>query len=523
MADLNQGLGLFLLVSLYICTCILNYFYLKWFNMMELICVIIIFKIIIALLSWAFEYMTINPIILYILLFVSITYGIINSDKKKKALFKLFFILQFWFIFTWIYGIIFKDINTLDNILLVFLGNYYYMNHIYLYSDLDPSNSKHILDALHTLLKEINFKDYLGPGGKGPNPDFLPYSSVFLNTDREPSIPYNNEAIDFDSPYVKDLIKKIDDHNNNIKLAGDNMLEEKNMLLSINNLNKPRIAESGPYTLPKYDALTKAQIRSQSWINYENDNLLLFFHNFKNSIFSDIDHYDSLMACKIYYESADKTILPDKFKSIWIDWHSMQCHVPNSSGLKPADACLNLLLKKPTWYYPNFYKEDIAYKELYDNILIVGLDLLCKHYMYTHLYNLNIQNPDINKLEFFIKGWEYYKEAKTKYYPFFNHYQWYCKLYPLDKYSEPQLIRNLDWSILQSKRIDSIPPLDISILSRDIQPQYYNDIRPRVIDYEQRMFSYLWGSKLVFSEFDSKDFFTKGFLVKKSLLANKIL
>lgn len=99
MADLNQGLGLFLLVSLYICTCILNYFYLKWFNMMELICVIIIFKIIIALLSWAFEYMTINPIILYISLFVSITYGIINSDKKKKALFKLFFILQFWSIY----------------------------------------------------------------------------------------------------------------------------------------------------------------------------------------------------------------------------------------------------------------------------------------------------------------------------------------------------------------------------------------------------------------------------------------
>lgn len=460
-----------------------------------------------------FKYISIDPIILYILLFVWIIYGIIKSDNKKKALFKLIFIWQFWSLFTLIYSMLSNDINILNSILLVFLINYI-SNDIDLYSDLDPSNSKHILDALHNLLKEINFKDLLGQRGGGPDPDFLPYMYMFINTDEEPDkwTPSRQPALDFDSAEVKDVIKKVDDHNKKIvKVANDSMLEEKNQLFKLKHENKPRIAESGPYTFTKYDALTKAQIRAASWINFANGNLLLFFHNFKDSILSDIMHYDRLIACKIYYESPDKTILPGKFKNIWVNWHSSQC------GWKTPEDCLKLLIKKPTRYYPNFYKGDIVYKELYDNILIVGLDLLCRYHIYTHLNNLYIQDPDISKFELFNKGWEYYEEAETKYYPFFHHYQWYSKLYYLDKYSESELLSKVNRAMRVDSSRDSIPPLYNSILSWDIKPQWYNDIRP-LPDYLQRSFSYVWGSKLVFFVFDSKDFFTKKPLVLKPMI-----
>lgn len=194
-----------------------------------------------------------------------------------------------------------------------------------MYSDLDPFNSKHILDALHNLLKEINFKGFLQHkvGGRGPDPELLPYMSIFIDTEQEPDrwdSSCENPPLDFDSSDVKDLIEKIEDHNNKVKIANENMLEEKNKLLNVQNKYGPRISSSGPYTLPMFDALTKAQIRDQSWTKFDaNDHLFLFFHNFKDSIYSDIYLYDKLIACKIYYESEDKTLLPDMFKNIWVN------------------------------------------------------------------------------------------------------------------------------------------------------------------------------------------------------------
>jgi hypothetical protein len=56
------------------------------------------------------------------------------------------------------------DSTILNNIMLIFLVNYM-INDIDYYSDLNPSNSKHILDALHNLLKGLNIKDLFSSGG----------------------------------------------------------------------------------------------------------------------------------------------------------------------------------------------------------------------------------------------------------------------------------------------------------------------------------------------------------------------
>jgi hypothetical protein len=87
------------------------------------------------------------------------------------------------------------DIVLLNNLFSLFFANYIinYINdspNIDLYSDLDPSNSKHILDALHNLLNDLNLKGLVsskyasfGKGDGGPDPDFSPYMYLFLELD----------------------------------------------------------------------------------------------------------------------------------------------------------------------------------------------------------------------------------------------------------------------------------------------------------------------------------------------------
>lgn len=51
---------------------------------------------------------------------------------------------------------------------------------------------------------------------------------------------------------------------------------------------------------------------------YDRDSINIIFNNLKHSITKDVKFYDALLASKIYFESEDRTILPSKFKSLWM-------------------------------------------------------------------------------------------------------------------------------------------------------------------------------------------------------------
>jgi hypothetical protein len=92
---------------------------------------------------------------------------------------------------------------------------------------------------------------------------------------------------------------------------------------------------------------------------------------------------------------------------------------------------------KPNLSFANIFRKDLAYGELNDNLLIIGTGILCKMHVYTNLMNEYAQDLEfyqccehliprdlvgIDKLEFYTKSWELYKDSLTKYYPFFSHY-----------------------------------------------------------------------------------------------------
>lgn len=87
-------------------------------------------------------------------------------------------------------NMVYIEPDMLNNILSIFL-HYYMVNYIDdtpsidKYSDLDPSSdSKHILDALHNILKDLNLylRNYSPQGGPDPDPDFGPYIYLLIKT-----------------------------------------------------------------------------------------------------------------------------------------------------------------------------------------------------------------------------------------------------------------------------------------------------------------------------------------------------
>jgi hypothetical protein len=126
--------------------------------------------------------------------------------------------------------------------MLIFLINY-----IDLYSDLNPSNSKHILDALHHLLKELNIHNLFSPGGggDGSGPYFFPldtdnekdFSSLVIKTNERSLIitHYNERNVSLYSDEVKVLSKRIDEYNKKLNYPeGKEMIKKKDKFLKRN-------------------------------------------------------------------------------------------------------------------------------------------------------------------------------------------------------------------------------------------------------------------------------------------------
>lgn len=481
-------------------TCIMNY-YLKWFNVKTLICMSIILKIVIFILERIFIFFSLSTIIIYVLLYLLIFYGFIRSNEKKKSIYKLIFLILFWSVFTMIFIVLFNDysiiLNVIDssmlkNFLSIFLVNYI-INDIDYFSDLTPSNSKYILDVLHNLLKNIN-KDLFpsGGGGGGLDPEILPYAYLCIDKNEKSNITsfWPDMDINLDSILTKIISAKLDYHNKNLvypKLG--EMLVEKNKMISYNNYLDYYF--HSPYDLASF-----------GWEN--NKNISDFLPLFKQEILREIEQYNKYILCKFYYENDNKDSLPSIFKSFWREWHLSQIASP--------DRYLELMRKNPNFYISNFIKEDVAYRELNDNILIIGVGILCKVYIYANLYT--DYNPDFNvsKVKFYTKAWEYYIESICHYSSFFKHYNWYCKLYELEHFTKSNIWYKLWEEGTLRAEVASIPALHNDILNLPVKPTWDNTIRPNALPKYKEISLYKLGLTVhkVYLEWDNKhlyDFF----------------
>lgn len=117
-------------------------------------------------------------------------------------------------------------------------------------------------------------------------------------------------------------------------------------------------------------------------------------------------------------------------------------------------------------YITNYCKKEVVYGELNDNILIVGLSLACRIYIYDQLINYvgadlpenplkNVKLEDIHN-----KYWDLYKEAQQKYYMFFDHYAWHCKLFSIENLTKEGLEDEVKWLKTFTEKINKLPSID---------------------------------------------------------------
>jgi hypothetical protein len=66
-----------------------------------------------------------------------------------------------------------------------------YENNFCNFSSLDNSNSKHIFDAIHNILKSIDFTKFVKSKGGDPSPNLDSFRSLFLNTNHDVKCPFS--------------------------------------------------------------------------------------------------------------------------------------------------------------------------------------------------------------------------------------------------------------------------------------------------------------------------------------------
>ena len=339
------------------------------------------------------------------------------------------------------------DINTF---LGIFLLNYMINDSFDFYSNLDPSNSKHILDMLHDLLQKELKKFLPGGGGGGPEPEFIPYMEHLLDDKREIKSTWMYSApLELNKEDLEEIALSIDKHNNNLdKPVGVEFKEEKDKLIAKNSFLDQD--HHHPYELAGLSLYTKE-----------------FFFYYKNWILRDISNYNFLSICKLYYESDNKSLLPEKMESYWKIWHNSQI----SSTLFRLQVLLDsdrsiLNIRASNVYF-----------EANDNLLIIGAGILCKHYVYENMLKFYEANKTISRVVFFTKAWEFYQEALQKYYPFFHHYNWHVKLALLEG-SFADITANLNNEIKVENAVKSMPPLNERVLSKLYKPAWYKVPEP---------------------------------------------
>lgn len=475
----------------------LNYILNKNFNLKKILKNTILFRLYISLLFGILGYYSIDICWLYFLI-ICLTVFSLTKKKEKiivgflKLLFLLFFWLFIWLVYNSIYDLYLFNINNenllIKNIVTIFLINYisdsfdifsdieyesqihkniihksllknfiykslayYNIDGFEFYSNLTPENSKEILNAIDKIVKDINLEQF-GGGNGGPdwNPDLKLYiaKGLFLDGGESPDTEYINQDKNELEAKCKQLeanSKEIDDFNKTlIYLKGNEMIKEKNILLSFS-------------SKLDYHFQSKHDISCYEVRNFRNGR---FWNWFDFWINMDINSYNQLTAAKYYYEHKNDKNLPDAFHKTWLSWY-----VPRAFPLVKWDE-LDIINSRNKIHFSNLINKELAYGELNDNLLIVGLSLSCRIYIYEKLLNFvgtgSAENPykDVSPWEIHLKYWELYKEYQDKYYMFFQHYQWHTKLHNVDNLTKEGLEHFIKGYKAHYEDIKSLPPIE---------------------------------------------------------------
>lgn len=428
--------------------------------------------------------------ILYMLIYLFLLYSFWTTSSKIKLVFRFVLIIQFWSIISLIVLIFSMDTTSILGMNLdiktfsaVFLLNYMITDSFDFYSNLDPSNSKHILDELHNLLKNADLKQYFNNGGGGdPDPELVTYLYHILNTDSDiksaGSYSVNDNNLTIDPTKLEEIAILIDQHNNNLdKPVGVEFIKEKNNLISYNSFVD--YFHHHPYELGGWTV-----------------DLEGFFEFYKDRLLEDIRDYDILRLCKIYYETDNKSILPKKMELYYNTWHASQIKETLDVYKTLLDSDLSI----------RNIRSSNVYLELNDNLLIIGAGILCKDYVYTNMSDFYNADKMISRVVFYTKAWEFYQEALQKYYPFFHHYNWHVKLALLEG-NKADILSEIKCMQRLESGVKSMPPLNEKFLSDKVKPTWYNDKR---LLYPSGLKENLgYNSIRILFNFDSKTFFLK--------------
>lgn len=177
-----------------------------------------------------------------------------------------------------------------------------------------------------------------------------------------------------------------------------------------------------------------------------------FFHRISNDIYLSVYQYNNLMGAKFYYENIEslkmvetnKNLsknLPKEFENMWKNYHAnilqktMENDLWEAFRLDEHEDPVQFILNRDSYtVIADTTKGDIAYKELWKEIIRNGMSILCQVYIYEKMVadyttNGDVYNPiPTNDQEFLRKGWDYYEESISKYHVFFDFYHWNMKM-----------------------------------------------------------------------------------------------
>ena len=450
----------------------------KAFNIKTLIYNSFIFRIFVSAISLIFMFIGMSATLFYALLYTLIVYSFVISDKKVEFIYKLLFILSFWYLF---YGAIIIICNIdIAVVLSIFIINYE-IDGFNLYSDIDPYEYKALFDNLHQLLKNLNI-NYNIPGGKpeknsdifiSDNDDHKDEKKISLSKYKDLFIPikYNDKDVYiilepdkdeeikhvFKNENFKNIMKQMHKHNKNLR-----HIEKQDLMGEAGKVNLAKLNE----TLANNEYIDNPFFNTEFFVGWFKNFHLKFFAGLKPLMDDYIAKYNALSAAKYYYENNEigvykkgwKELISSKhnighentpivFKKMWDTFHVSQVkfnfeHYNKFIIEQASKHKFWSLFKK----YPNFIEPDspwhdmskkhLIYKELIDNQLIVGSGILSMAYIYdnmykdyTHIDDFLLSTWDLSfKQEIYSRAWYYYEQSISKYHVFYDCYNWHMKI-----------------------------------------------------------------------------------------------
>ena len=502
-------------------------------NIKKTIYISIICRIVIFLLAYVFVFFGLSVNILYFILYIWIIYGLIKSNNKIKCFFRLFFICQFWsFVGLILYTAI--PSNTIYDILILFLINYT-ISDIDFYTDSKPDIVDGTLGEIYSALKN-KFSEFLtggpkGPGPNGPGPEGPDIKHWALAGDPDSESFSDNLRTRF-----KILAKDIDNHNKDVIVDNNS----KDIIEKVSNINLYIEYHRDPYSWTLL--LDRGLFDKNEYLLNDPDpeiqkNIGDIFSPVRMDILSNIKEYNHLWYCKNYYEtnlfysSLEKSISKDllkkeiwariyhdsvlknlyknelKYKDLWDSWHKSQANIQYAefSLNKPS---IDLDNKQ---HIINMFHAKNAYYEVNDNLLIVGAGILSKDYILERLTYLYKSDPNLSKLEFYTKVWEYQEESIKKFSKFYDFYNDLCHKYMLNHYDKLKIERVIK-SDLEYKNFLSKAVLKDYILNTWKHVPGWNLNVPLEPEHNNGKHSYVTsvpGVIKFYHPLSSKDFFTK--------------